>query len=159
MFLSIFLSFSRINSRLPYNFSKLSSEKKNMEFQKKFSIIFAKYYFKIFQELSFSFFGNVTINAKFFRVFKKFVYCSHFRALFKRFLKTVSKFLQFFFKTSINFCANSPQFSLQVFQNFFLELIRTYPVISTKLLQKSLKCSRNFRKISISFINYFKISR
>ncbi len=72
---------------------------------------------------------------------------------FKFLLKTDSGFSKFFFKISLNFCTTSPQFSYRLFK-IFLELTRSYPVISPKLLQENL----NFLKISEKiFDNFYKI--
>ncbi len=63
------------------------------------------------------------------------------------------------FQNFIEFLRNSCTVPLQVFQNS-LVLIRSYPVISPKLLQKSPKFSQNFWKFFQSLSqNYFKTSQ
>ncbi len=93
------------------------------------------------------------MNATFFRVLLQLVNCSYFWTLFKHLSKTVSKFPQFF-PNFIKFVHSFSTVSLRSFK-IFVELIRTYPVIFLKLLQKSLKSSWNFRKIFPSM--YIKI--
>ncbi len=58
-------------------------------------------FFEDFCKIIFQFFEKVPINAKFFKIFPKFVYCAHFWTLFKCLSKTVSEFSKFFFKISL----------------------------------------------------------
>ncbi len=96
------------------------------------------------------------INAKFFRVFLKFVYVrisEHFLSVFQKLFQNFSNIFQNFIKLPRNFFA----VSLHVFR-IFLVLIGTVPLISPQLLNKSLKFSGNFRKIFRYSQNYFKMS-
>ncbi len=178
--------FSTVSLQVFQNFPKLTrcylvisrkvrqkSPKSSWNFRKNF-----RYFYGIISKCNenfLQFLGKIPINAKFFRVFSKFVYCSNFWTLFRYFPKTVFRIFNNFIKFLRNFSTvrSFSKATFTYFHNFFqnFSLTTSYFLYSfSKIALKMLKFPLNIFKmrtkiskifsiifISSSFLNFPKI--